>query len=115
MYNVITGKIIGKDAGSVGGLSSTYPKTLNTDLGQAPKDVPDGEVINIMQDEEEHSGKNRCTDCSLKTVCPILSLKVIEIGSSMFIVYLHASTLFFFFGGACVCLCRCVPNVEHSC
>jgi hypothetical protein len=69
---VITGKTIGKDAGSVGGLSSTYPKTFNTDMGQAPKDVPDGEVINIMQDEEEHSGKNRCTDCSLKTFCSIV-------------------------------------------
>ena len=72
---MIAGKVIGKDAGSVGGLSSTYPKTFNTDLGQAPKDVPDGEVINIMQDEEEHSGKYPCTDCSLKTFCPIQSLR----------------------------------------
>ncbi|XP_023701606.2 semaphorin-1A-like [Cryptotermes secundus] len=53
---MIAGKIIGKDAGSVGGLSSTYPKTFNQDSGHAGKDVPDGEVINIMQDEEEHNG-----------------------------------------------------------
>jgi len=116
---VITGKIIGKDAGSVGGLSSTYPKTFNTNLGQAPKDVPDGEVINIMQDEEEHSGKNCCTDCSLKTFCSIQSLKVTEIGHKMFIVYLHAYTnvcvCLCLCMWACVCLCRCVPNVVHSC
>jgi len=99
---VITGKIIGKDASSVGGLSSTYPKTYNTDLGQAPKDVPDGEVINIMQDEEEHSGKNCCTDCSLKTFRSIQSLKVIKIGPLMFIVYLHACT------HLCVCVCVCI-------
>jgi len=104
---VITGKIIGKDAGSVGGLSSTYPKTFNTDLGQAPKDVPDGEVINIMQDEEEHSGKNCCTDCSLKTFCSIQSLKVIEIGPKMFIVYLHAYT------NVCVCVCVCACVCGH--
>lgn len=54
---MITGKLIGKDAGSVGGLSSTYPKTFNSDLGQVSKDVPDGEVINIIQNGEEHSGK----------------------------------------------------------
>jgi hypothetical protein len=67
LYNVVTGKLIGKDASSVGGLSSTYPKTFNPDSGHASKDVPDGEVINIMQDEEEHSGKNSSTECSLKS------------------------------------------------
>jgi len=103
---VITGKIIGKDAGNVGGLSSTYPKTSNTDLGQAPKDVPDGEVINIMQDEEEHSGKNPCTDCSLNTFCPLQSLKVNnEIGLSLFIVYLRA----------CIHLCVCVCVFVCAC
>ncbi|XP_021935151.1 semaphorin-1A isoform X2 [Zootermopsis nevadensis] len=49
-------KLIGKDAGSVGGLSSTYPKTFNQDTGHVSKDVLGGEVINIMQDQEEHSG-----------------------------------------------------------
>ena len=101
---MFTGKIIGKDAGSVGGLSSTYPKTFNTDLGQAPKDIPDGEVINIMQDEEEHSGKICCTDHSLKTFCSIQSLKVIEIGPLMFIMYLHECTRLC----VCVCVCACV-------
>jgi hypothetical protein len=105
LYNVITGKLIGKDAGSVGGLSSTYPKTFNPDLGQAPKDIPDGEVINIMQDEEEHSGKSSCTDCSLKSFCSIQSLKVIEIGPSMFIVYLHACTHLCVCVFACACVC----------
>jgi hypothetical protein len=74
---VIAGRPIGKDAGSVGGLSSTYPKTFNPDLGQPPKDVPDGEVINIMQDEEEHSGKNPFTDCSLKSFRSIQSATIL--------------------------------------
>jgi hypothetical protein len=64
---MIAGKFVGKDAGSVGGLSSTYPKSFNQDSGRVGKDVPDGEVINIMQDEEEHSGKECCCNCSLKS------------------------------------------------
>jgi hypothetical protein len=63
---MITDKLIGKDAGSVGGLSSTYPKTFNQDTGHVSKDVLGGEVINIMQDQEEHSGKGCCTNYSLK-------------------------------------------------
>ena len=53
---MLSGKPIGKES-SVSGLSSNYPKPFNQDSGRPGKDVPDGEVINIMQDEEEHSGK----------------------------------------------------------
>jgi hypothetical protein len=102
---VITGKVIGKDAGSVGGLSSTYPKTFNPDSGHASKDIPDGEVINIMQNEEEHSGKKSCTDCSLKSIYSVQSLKEFEIGSLMFIVNLHACTQ--------LCVCVCWRAHEH--
>ena len=70
LCNMITGKLIGKDAGSVGGLSST----CKPDSGHASKDVPDGEVLNIMQDQEEHSGKNSCTDCSLMIVYSSLKI-----------------------------------------
>jgi hypothetical protein len=71
---MIAGKLIGKDAGSVGGLSSTYPKTFNQDSGHAGKDVPDGEVINIMQDEEERSGKNSYSNYSLKGSKTVLKI-----------------------------------------
>lgn len=60
LYHLIADKLIGKDAGSVGGLSSTYPKTFNQDTGHVSKDVLGGEVINIMQDQEEHSGEGCC-------------------------------------------------------
>jgi hypothetical protein len=43
-----------------------YPKTYNQDTGHAGKDVPDGEVINIMQNEEEHSGKKNHSNFSLQ-------------------------------------------------
>ena len=47
---------LGKDASSVGGLSSTQPK-FNQDH-QPSKDQPDGQVINIVQDKEfESNGK----------------------------------------------------------
>ncbi|GLH02989.1 Semaphorin-1A [Gryllus bimaculatus] len=49
-------KVMGKDAGSVGGLSSNYPKSFNHDSGRSSKDIQGGEVINIMHDEEEHTG-----------------------------------------------------------
>ncbi|XP_067002986.1 semaphorin-1A [Anabrus simplex] len=49
-------KVIGKDAGSVGGLSSNYPKSFSQDPGRGNKDTLDGEVINIMHDEQEHNG-----------------------------------------------------------
>ncbi|XP_063220879.1 semaphorin-1A isoform X2 [Bacillus rossius redtenbacheri] len=49
-------KLMGKDAGSVGGLLSTYQKTFNQDTARAGKDMPEAEVINIMQDEEKHNG-----------------------------------------------------------
>jgi hypothetical protein len=60
---VIADKLMGKgkDPGYVGGLSSTYPQTFNQDTGHASKDVLGGEVINIMQDQEEHSGKGCCS------------------------------------------------------
>nr|CAD7575037.1 unnamed protein product [Timema californicum] len=54
--NCPASKLLGKDASSVGGLSSSYPKSFNQDTGHTGKDIPDGEVINIMQDEEKHSG-----------------------------------------------------------
>jgi len=57
----ILGKIVGKDAGNVGGLSSSnYPKSFNHDLGRG-KEMPDGEVINIMQDEQERHGNKTCS------------------------------------------------------
>ncbi|XP_046404618.1 semaphorin-1A [Ischnura elegans] len=43
----------GKDV-ITGGLS-TYPKSFNHDGGRVGKDVPSGEVINIMQNEEGHT------------------------------------------------------------
>jgi hypothetical protein len=70
---VIAGKLIGKDAGNVGGLSSTYPKTFNQDTGHAGSNVPDGEVINIMQDEE-HSGKNIHCNFSLQYFKTVLEI-----------------------------------------
>ncbi|KAG8232770.1 hypothetical protein J437_LFUL012909 [Ladona fulva] len=48
---------LGKDAGSPGGLSSSnYPK-YNPDMGRVGKELPEGEVINIMQNEESHNGE----------------------------------------------------------
>jgi hypothetical protein len=63
---MIADKLIGKDAGSVGGLSSTYSNTFNKDTGHVSKDVLGGEVINILQDQEEHSGKGCCNNYRLK-------------------------------------------------
>jgi hypothetical protein len=74
IYCMIAGKLIGKDAGNVGGLSSTYPKTFNQDTGHAGKDVPDGEVINIMQDEEEHSGKSSHSHFSSQSFRTVLKI-----------------------------------------
>jgi hypothetical protein len=81
---VVAGKLIGKDAGNVGGLSSTYPKTFNQDTGHAGSNVPDGEVINIMQDEE-HNGKN-----SLCNFCLHYFKTILEIYGARFNVVVKA-------------------------
>ncbi|XP_065337676.1 semaphorin-1A [Cloeon dipterum] len=49
-------KIVGKDAGSLGGLSSSFPKSFSHDMSRGGKEIPDGEVINIMQDEQDRNG-----------------------------------------------------------
>ncbi|XP_044736328.1 semaphorin-1A isoform X2 [Chrysoperla carnea] len=46
--------VLGKDAGSVGGLSSSQP---NQDIMRPNKDQQDGEIVNIMQEKEyDNSG-----------------------------------------------------------
>lgn len=69
-YSHVTG---GKDASSVGGLSSNQPKSYIHSDNQLPsKDQPDGEVINIMQDKEyENNGKNSSLYINYKQICII--------------------------------------------
>ncbi|KAL1114872.1 hypothetical protein AAG570_007696, partial [Ranatra chinensis] len=45
-----TGKVQGKDPSSVGGLSANVPKTDS----ERNKDIGDGEVINIVQEDDNH-------------------------------------------------------------
>ncbi|XP_046999148.1 semaphorin-1A [Schistocerca americana] len=52
-------KVLGKSTGSVEGLSSNFGKPYNQDVGGRTgptKDVPEGEVINIVHDDGQHSG-----------------------------------------------------------
>lgn len=49
------GKVLGRDEGSVGGLAS-YPKSYHPE-GRGGKDMPSGEVINIMHGDQDHHGE----------------------------------------------------------
>lgn len=63
---------IGKDAGSVGGLSdrSTQPK-FNQDH-QSVKDRPDGQVINIVHENKEYENSGKLLIVLLVIFCKLL-------------------------------------------